>query len=69
LFGIDRSKSITVAIESGIQNATVGIAIGNIILSQGKGISVLSLPSGVYGILMYIVCLPFIFLFFNRANH
>ena len=66
LFKISRSKSITIAIESGIQNATVGITIGNIILSQGEGISILSLPSGVYGILMYIICLPVIFLFFKN---
>ena len=68
LFHLNKPKAITVAIESSIQNATVGITIGNIILNQGVGISVLSLPSGVYGILMYIVCLPFIFLFLRKNN-
>ena len=68
IFSIGKKKSITIAIESGIQNATVGITIGNIILSQSNGISILSLPSGVYGILMYIVCLPFIFLFLKQNN-
>tara|TARA_B100002051_G_scaffold276689_1_gene326916 strand:- start:6212 stop:7063 length:852 start_codon:yes stop_codon:yes gene_type:complete len=66
LFGINESQSITISVESGIQNATLGITIGNIILNQAEGLSILSLPSGVYGILMYIVCLPFIFLFFRR---
>ena len=61
LFGLNKGKSITIAIESGIQNATVGITIGNLILNQGSGLSILSLPSGVYGILMYLVCLPFVF--------
>ena len=61
-FGINPKQSKTIAIESGIQNGTVGIAIGNIILNQTQGLSVLSLPSGVYSILMYIVCLPIIFL-------
>ena len=61
LFGINKTQSITIAIESGIQNGTVGIAIGNIILNQNQGISILSLPSGVYSILMYIICLPIIF--------
>lgn len=65
-FNLNKSKAITIAIESGIQNATVGITIGNIILNQGTGISILSLPSGVYGILMYMVCLPFIFLFLKQ---
>ena len=63
---LNKSKAITIAIESGIQNATVGITIGNIVLNQGTGISILSLPSGVYGILMYMVCLPFIFLFLRQ---
>ena len=62
LFGINPKQSKTIAIESGIQNGTVGIAIGNIILNQTQGLSILSLPSGVYSILMYIVCLPIIFL-------
>ena len=65
-FNLNKSKAITIAIESGIQNATVGITIGNIVLNQGTGISILSLPSGVYGILMYMVCLPFIFLFLRQ---
>ena len=66
LFNINKMQSITIAVESSIQNATVGITIGNIILSEGQGISILSLPSGVYGILMYIVCLPIIFLFLKQ---
>ena len=66
LFGINNTQAITIAIESGIQNGTVGITIGNLILNQSQGISVLSLPSGVYSILMYIVCLPTIFLFLKQ---
>ena len=58
-FCLDKEKAITIAIESSIQNATVGITIGNIIFPQESGLSIFSLPSGVYGILMYLVCLPF----------
>ena len=66
LLEINNTQAITIAIESGIQNGTVGITIGNIILNQSQGISILSLPSGVYSILMYIVCLPVIFLFLKQ---
>ena len=66
LFGISKKQSITIAIESGIQNGTIGITIGNIILNQSQGISVLSLPSGVYSILMYAVCLPIICFFIKK---
>ena len=65
-FGISKKKAITISIESGVQNATVGITIGGLILNQGTGLSILSLPSGVYGILMYLVCLPFVFWFLKR---
>ena len=64
-FSMSKKKAVTIAIESGIQNATVGITIGNLILDQ-EGLSILSLPSGVYGILMYLVCLPFVFWFLKQ---
>ena len=54
LFNLNKEKSITIAIESGIQNATVGITIGNLILNQNTGLSILSLPSGVYLSLIHI---------------
>ena len=60
-FKMNNQQSITVAIESGIQNGTVGITIGNFIINPETGLSILSIPSGVYGILMYFVCLPFVF--------
>ena len=66
LFGILDRQASTISIESGIQNGTVGIAIGNIILSTPEVLSAYSLPSGVYSILMYIVCLPAIFLFLKQ---
>ena len=61
-------QSVTVAIESGIQNGTVGITIGNIIINPETGLSILSIPSGVYGILMYFVCLPFVFWYVKNKN-
>lgn len=66
LLSLDKPRAIAISIESGIQNATVGITIGNIILPMSDGLSILSLTSGVYGILMYVVCLPCIYIFFSR---
>ena len=66
LFNIDNKRAKTIAIESSIQNATVGITIGNIIFNSSTGISVFGLTSGVYGILMYIVSLPVILLFLKN---
>jgi len=62
LLDLPEKRATTVSIESGIQNATVGITVGGLILpSLDGGLSVLSLPSGVYGVLMYLVIAPFIF--------
>tara|TARA_B100001029_G_C15052757_1_gene452018 strand:- start:967 stop:1776 length:810 start_codon:yes stop_codon:yes gene_type:complete len=63
---LSNKKAITISIESGIQNATVGITIGNIIFNQQIGLSILSLPSGVYGILMYFISIPFVFWFLKK---
>ena len=68
LFQLNLRQRVSISIESGIQNATVGITIGNIIMNQEAGLSPLSLPSGVYGILMYLVCLPFVFLYLRRKR-
>lgn len=68
-FTMSSKRAVTVAIESGIQNATIGITIGNIILDQEIGLSPLSLPSGVYGILMYLVCMPFVFWVIRKIDN
>jgi BASS family bile acid:Na+ symporter len=68
VFKMSDTRAVTVAIESGIQNATVGITIGNLIMNTEAGLSPLSLPSGVYGILMYLVCLPFVFWFLKSRT-
>ncbi len=61
LFGLSTSTSSAIAIETGTQNATLGITIGALIAGNTEGISSFSLPSGVYGILMYFLVLPFIY--------
>ena len=67
-FSMNNQQAVTVAIESGIQNGTVGITIGNIILNPQSGLSLLSIPSGVYGILMYFICLPFVFWYLKNMH-
>ena len=67
LFKMSDKQSITVAIESAMQNGTVGITVGNLIINPDIGLSILSIPSGVYSILMYLICLPFVFWFLKRT--
>ena len=67
LFKMSDKQSITVAIESAMQNGTVGITVGNLFINPESGLSILSIPSGVYSILMYLICLPFVFWFLKRT--
>lgn len=68
MLSLSDHRATTVAIESGIQNASVGITVGGLIMAPAAGatLSTLSLPSGVYGVLMYLVIAPF--LFWRRNN-
>lgn len=56
----------TVSVETGIQNATLGITLAAIISGQSEGFSTMALPSAVYGITMYFVAIPFVAWFRTR---
>lgn len=58
--GLSHQEIKTVAIETGVQNATLGITVGALIAVNAEGLSAYSLPSGVYGITMYLVTIPFV---------
>jgi len=60
MLGLDGQEVKTVAIETGIQNATLGITVGALIAAETDSLSAFSLPSGVYGITMYLVTIPFV---------
>lgn len=58
---LDRKDASTIAIESGIQNGTLGIAVGTMIaLANVEKLPPTTVPSAVYGITMYLVSLPFL---------
>jgi bile acid:Na+ symporter, BASS family len=66
LAGLAWQARKTISIETGIQNATLGITLAAIISGQSEGFSTMALPSAVYGITMYLVALPFVAWFRNR---
>lgn len=49
IFGLSRNQSTTIAIESGIQNGTLGITIAATLLVN----STMTIPSAIYGLLMF----------------
>jgi BASS family bile acid:Na+ symporter len=61
LFGLSMPQAATISIESGVHNATLGITVGSLIAgSAAVGITDFSIPSGVYGILMYLIAVPYV---------
>jgi BASS family bile acid:Na+ symporter len=60
LAGLNPTEVKTVAIETGIQNATLGILVGSLLVGGSQGLTAFSLPAGVYGITMYLVTIPFV---------
>ncbi|MEM8592971.1 MAG: bile acid:sodium symporter family protein [Pseudomonadota bacterium] len=64
LGGLPREDGIAIAIETGVQNGTLGVTVGGLI--SGATFGTYALASGVYGITMYLVTLPVIFLILRR---
>jgi BASS family bile acid:Na+ symporter len=54
----DRRQSVTVAIESSVQNATLAIVIASTILRDNT----MMLPGAIYGVLMYLGGIAFVFI-------
>lgn len=54
---LDRRQSVTLGIETAVQNATLAIVIGSTVLQQDA----LAVPGAIYGILMYTGGLAFAF--------
>lgn len=65
--GLNHADSVAISLEAGVQNATLGIAVGGLIAGVAEGIPALAMPSGVYGITMYFVTLPFILMMRRRG--
>lgn len=60
LAGVPFTQVKTIAVETGIQNSTLGITVAALLGGYEAGFSAYALPAAVYGILMYAVSAPFI---------
>lgn len=55
----------TISIETSIQNSTTAITLAPIIMGVST-LPVIALPAALYGVLMYVIALPIIFLIRNK---
>ncbi|MDF1609456.1 bile acid:sodium symporter family protein [Hoeflea sp. YIM 152468] len=60
LAAVPMAQVKTIAIETGIQNSTLGITVAAMLSGYEAGFSAYALPAAVYGILMYVVSAPLI---------
>ncbi|MDF2378155.1 MAG: bile acid:sodium symporter family protein [Verrucomicrobiales bacterium] len=59
---LDTGEATSISLESGVQNGTLGIAVGAMIAAgTSESLPPVTVPSAVYGITMYLVSLPFVF--------
>ncbi|MCL4132482.1 UNVERIFIED_CONTAM: hypothetical protein GTU68_015626 [Idotea baltica] len=68
LLGLTWAEQKTISIEVGIQNGTLGITLAPIIAGVAGGIPTIGLPSAVYGAIMYITAIPFVFWLRSRKS-
>lgn len=61
LFRLSERHATAISLEAGIQNAALGVNVGSLIVDHGNEVSPISVPSGVYGIVMYAMCVAFTF--------
>lgn len=58
---LDHGEATSISLESGVQNGTLGIAVGAMIAASAtENLPPVTVPSAVYGITMYLVSLPFV---------
>ncbi|MDF1658952.1 MAG: bile acid:sodium symporter family protein [Verrucomicrobiales bacterium] len=59
---LKQDDATSISLESGVQNGTLGIAVGAMIAaSPDESLPPITVPAAVYGITMYLVSLPFVF--------
>ncbi|MFW2178344.1 MULTISPECIES: bile acid:sodium symporter family protein [unclassified Moraxella] len=61
LMGLPPKVQKTIAIETSLQNGAMGIALAPFIMhSVGQGLPEIAVPSAVYGVLMNLIVLPYV---------
>ena len=58
IFSLDRAQATSIAIDTGIQNGTLGVTVGLIMAGNVIG-TPFAMPSAIYGIVMYLFAIPF----------
>ncbi|MGL4404405.1 MAG: bile acid:sodium symporter family protein [Notoacmeibacter sp.] len=66
VFGLQPAEITSISIDTAMQNAVMGISVGLMFAPSAEGVALVSVPSAIYGVMMYFVCLPFVL--WRRSN-
>ncbi len=66
LLKLSTADKYTLAIETSVQNGSVGMAVA-VLIASSAGLPEFALPSLLYGLLMNVIVIPFIFLQKNKG--
>ncbi|WP_120075954.1 bile acid:sodium symporter family protein [Aurantiacibacter odishensis] len=61
-FGLSAPQRATIAIETGVQNGGLGLAVGALLWGDAAGFPILATPSVIYAALTYIMTFPVVIL-------
>ena len=59
--GLGPKEATTISIETGVQNVTISIAVAPLIVTSAVALPPEAIPAAVYGAVMYVVTMPFVF--------
>lgn len=59
--GLGPKDATTISIETGVQNVTISIAVAPLIVASTVALPPEAIPAAVYGVVMYIVTVPFVY--------
>lgn len=65
LLGLDDGDAKSIAIELGVQNGTLGITVAGLLSASGE-LAEYAVPSAIYGVVMYAVTIPALFIMRGR---
>ena len=68
MLGLSQFSSKTISVESGIQNAAMGITVAGLLTVGAEGFTAYSIPPAVYGVLMYFVAVPAVLWFRSLSD-
>lgn len=66
LTNLGPKDATTISIETGVQNVTISIAVAPLIVTSAVALPPEAIPAAVYGVVMYIVTVPFVFWRMNK---